>query len=82
MWRAWFPALLTGKSAFMAEWWDKVLAMFGAGKAETDVSYDPVVQDTRPGGDPGPGDSDLGDSPHQKPRNWSPDDKLAEDDRG
>lgn len=59
----------------MADWWSRVLAAIGVGKTETDVGYDPVVQDTRDGGTPGPGGSDLGDSPHQKPRNWPPDDE-------
>jgi hypothetical protein len=63
----------------MARWWHRILAAVGAGKTETDVSYDPVVQDTRDGGTPGAGGSDLGQSPHQKPRNWPPDNSNTAD---
>ena len=63
----------------MAGLWHRFLAAIGAGKTETDVSYDPVVQDTRDGGTPGSGSSDLGESPHQKPRNWPPDDSNSDD---
>jgi hypothetical protein len=53
----------------------------GKGKSETDVGYDPVNQDDRDGGTPGPGGSDLGDSPHQQPKNWKLDDghRLPDD---
>jgi hypothetical protein len=63
----------------MAEWWHRFLAALGVGKTEADASYDPVVQDTRDGGTPGPGGSDLGESTHQKPRNWPPDDRITGD---
>jgi hypothetical protein len=66
----------------MAEWWNRVLAAMGKGKSETDVGYDPVNQDPRGGGEPGPGPSDLADSSHQKPDNWKLDDghRLPDDD--
>src|ERR1700759_2780723 len=64
----------------MAEWWHRFLAAVGVGKAESDVSYDPANQDSRPGGEPGPGGSDLADSAHQKPRNWSLDGGHLDDD--
>lgn len=49
----------------MAGWMSRFLAAIGVGgrKAEADVSYDPAVHDNDGGGTPGPGGSDLEDSP-------------------
>lgn len=48
----------------------RVLAAMGLGgrKTESDVSYDPVLDDKEGGGVPGPGGSDLGKKAGEPPR--------------
>lgn len=54
----------------MGGWMSRVLAAMGVGarKTEADVSYDPVLDDSKGGGTPGPGGSDLDKKPGQPPR--------------
>lgn len=54
----------------MTGWWSRVLAAVGVGghKTESDVSYDPVLDDREGGGAAGAGGSDLGKKPGEPPR--------------
>jgi hypothetical protein len=54
----------------MAQWLSRILAAIGAGsrKAETDVSYEPALEDQTTGGTPGSGGSDLGPQTQASPR--------------
>jgi hypothetical protein len=54
----------------MAELIRRFLAAIGVGghKTEADVSYDPALDENAPGGEPGPGGSDLKKTTKDTPR--------------
>jgi hypothetical protein len=53
----------------MAKWLNRLLAAMGSGgKAESDVSYDPALDNQAAGGTPGSGGSDLKARTEEPPR--------------